>query len=201
MKIIDMGDRFAKGLVASAISSVIYAGLNLFSYYVLHFTDQRYYNVAAVMIFGHKALTTGESIFAQMVQIGFATGIGIVFCYLMAKFNSKNYVFKGIFWGAANWFVIVSLMTITRLNNLLPIGLNSAISNLITSCIWGLFIAVVLRWLDAGETKAAVNHKSRKSFILKNVKLVPQPALKRIGSDNRFKKPIRAKEFHYRKKR
>lgn len=72
MRVVDLKDRFVRSLVAGFIASIILFALNLFSYYVLNFSNRRYINYSALMIFGREFRTTAEAILSSIAQISFA---------------------------------------------------------------------------------------------------------------------------------
>jgi hypothetical protein len=148
MRIFDLKDRFIRSLVAGFFASIILFALNLFSYYVLHFSNRRYINYSALMIFGRKFNNLGEAILSSISQIFFATGLIVIFSYFILKENGKNFIWRGAFIGFGSWFAITSLSYIIGIHNKLPINIESAISFMITSMIWGILGAWFLHILD-----------------------------------------------------
>ncbi len=172
MNILDLKDRFARGFLAGLIATVSMAGLNLFSYYILGFTERRYYNFAATFIFGRRADALGEHILSQLVQIGHGVAMGIIFAYFIIGIRSKNYLLKGMLWGLTIEFLSFAIVIITRMDNILPVTLNTAISMLITSAIWGAVLARTLYILDERyetETDEKKNTKLNMKYVLSPV--------------------------------
>lgn len=62
VKLINLHDRFGRRLVAGVTASLVLYGLNMLSYYVFHFSNRRYINWAALLIFGEKENSTAEFI-------------------------------------------------------------------------------------------------------------------------------------------
>lgn len=171
MKVIDLKDRFARSLVAGFLASVILLALNLFSYYVLHFTNRRYINYSALMIFGRKSETFAEAVISSIAQVGFATGLIVFFSYLILKKNSNNYLWRGWFIGLGSWFGIMSISYIVGIQNILPINVGSAVSFMITSSVWGIFGAWFLKQLDVrynDETEKQTEDSIRKFYTGKD---------------------------------
>lgn len=148
MRIFDLKDRFIRSLIAGFFASIILFALNLFSYYVLHFSNRRYINYSALMIFGRKFNNLSEAILSSISQIFFATGLIVIFSYFILRENGKNFIWRGAFIGFGSWFAIASLSYIIGIHNILPINIKSAISFMITSMIWGILGAWFLHILD-----------------------------------------------------
>lgn len=148
MRIFDLKDRFVRSLVAGFIASIILFALNLFSYYILNFSNRRYINYSALMIFGREFRTTAEAILSSIAQISFATGLIVIFSYFILKKNGNNFIWRGAFIGFGSWFAIASLSYIIGVHKELPINITSAISFMITSLIWGILGAWFLHILD-----------------------------------------------------
>ena len=148
MRIIDLKDRFARSFVAGTFASLILLALNLFSYYILHFSNRRYINYSALMIFGREFNNLTEMIISIITQICFSTSLIIIFSYLILKEKRKNYFLRGLSVGFASWFAISSLSYIIGIHKILPINIGSAISFMVTSLIWGIFSAWFLFMLD-----------------------------------------------------
>lgn len=185
MKIIDLKDRFARGLVAGFIATLILAALNLFSFYVLEFTDKRLYNFAAAFIFGRTAETLGEHLFSQLVQIGFGTGMGLIFAYFIIGLRSPNYILKGWLWGLTVEFASFAIVVIAGMTDVLPLTLNTAISSAINASIWGIVLARGLYILDERydvETEKVEKTKKpeeiKQQVIVNRYVFAPAPARK-----------------------
>lgn len=148
MKIIDLNDRFARRLVAGFLSSLILFALNMFSHYVLHISERRYINYAALMIFGREASNLIEEIFSSFAQIGFAAGLIIISSYFILKEKSRNTFWRGLFIGFGSWFAIMSISYIIGVHKILPMDIKSAVSFMIASSIWGIIGAWLLLILD-----------------------------------------------------
>ncbi|KJR44468.1 hypothetical protein UF75_5151 [Desulfosporosinus sp. I2] len=148
MKIIDLKDRFARILIAGTFASFILFALNLFSYYILHFSNRRFINYSALMIFGREFNSFTEAIISSITQIGFSTSLIVIFSHLILKEKSENYILIGLFIGFGSWFGIMSLCYIIGIHKILAINIGSATSFMVTSIIWGILGAWFLHMLD-----------------------------------------------------
>lgn len=148
MRMIDLRDRFGRSLIAGFAASLILWSLNLFSYYVLHFSKRRYINYSAIMIFGREFKNLAEAVISSVAQIGFATGLIVIFSYTILKPKRPNYLWRGLFIGFGSWFAIMSIMYLAGVHRRLDVDFGSALSFMITSIIWGMLGAWLLRRLD-----------------------------------------------------
>jgi hypothetical protein len=148
MKIIDLKDRFARILIAGIFASVILFALNLFSYYILHFSNRRFINYSALMIFGRESSSFTETLISSIAQIGFSTGLIVILSPLVLKEKGGNYIWKGLSIGFGSWFGIMSLCYIIGIHKILAIHIGSATSFMISSLIWGTLAAWFLHMLD-----------------------------------------------------
>lgn len=148
MKIIDLKDRFTRILIAGTFASIILFALNLFSYYTIHFSNRRFINYAALMIFGRDFNSFAEAIISSIAQISFSTSLIVIFSYLVLKEKRRNYILLGLFIGLGGWFGIMSLCYIIGIHAKLSINIGSATSFMVTSLIWGVTDAWFLRMLD-----------------------------------------------------
>ncbi|MBS4026905.1 MAG: hypothetical protein KGZ96_14725 [Clostridia bacterium] len=188
--LIDLKDRFARGLVAGLIATVILAALNLFNFHVLELTDHRYYNFASVLIFGRKADALGELVVSQLAQLGFGTAMGIVFAYFIIGAESRNYLLKGLLWGPTIELSSFAFANTIPLEPLLPITLQTVISMAITSSIWGIILARGLYILDKRydtEKREEKAEKLNQQVIVKRKILSPAPAMKPHTFNRDFK--------------
>lgn len=179
MKIIDLHDRFGRILVAGFIASLVMYGLNLFSYYVLHFSHRRYINWASILIFGKEAGNLTENIISSFAAILFSTSLIIMFGYIILKENRRNYIWRGFFIGLASWFAIMALSYIIGIEKILPIDASSATSLIITSSIWGILGAWLLHVLDIRYGTLDTEGSLATDDGEKHYHLVPAPAMKK----------------------
>lgn len=177
MKFIDMSDRFARGLAAGLIASLFQFGLNLLSFFIFNMADRRYYNWASALIFNNKAQNFAESTIGALAQIGWATGLMVIFSYLIAAVNSKNLILKGFFYGAGSWFLIMAASFSIGLFEILEMSVGTAISMAVTSSIWGMTGAWILGILDRrydAETEVAFKAEEKRirtgrKFVINSV--------------------------------
>lgn len=144
--IINLQDRLTRGFIAGLAGGIAMVVLDLLSFYVLHFGDERLLDFAAEIIFGHRASSIAQAIVAQGAQFLFAGILGVIFAYSITRIKSVNYLFKGWFYGVSIWFTVYA---IARLFGALEdISWREATSDFIVASVFGLVLAETLRWLD-----------------------------------------------------
>jgi len=191
LKIVDMRDRFARGVIAGFAAALCQTALNIFSYFVLHVPGGRYYNFAASLVLGKKSSTVSEAIFSVIIQIGFATAMGVLFAYLILGIKSKNHILKGMLWGLTIWFASYAVITLFKIETGLKINIFSATSNAITSAVWGILLVMILRWLDNKFPDIDVNKIEVSQVKHRKFYLTPEPAKKPEEEKPKFKKSIK----------
>lgn len=183
MKIIDLSDRFLRGLLAGFIAAVVMSGLNLAAFFILGAdVTRRYYNFVSALVFVRRADTVGEHIFSQIVQLGHGAFMGAIFAYFILGTKSKNHLIKGWIYGMLVLFSVYAMLAVTKLNEILPIDLSIALTHSVTSSVYGIVLAWTLRILDErydAATETAENSKEGKaSAFLKRYIVSPVPARK-----------------------
>ncbi|HWR08305.1 hypothetical protein [Sporomusa sp.] len=142
-----MQNKFVRGYLAGAIAGVVMAALNLISY-TLGIAKVRYLDIAAIVVWGDFPESMREEIFAQVLQIGVAGLLGIVFVYLLPKLENSYPLFSGSTYGAAVWVIIHTLGTIFHIPMLEHATPESNLSHLFTAMTFGLVLTVVLARLE-----------------------------------------------------
>lgn len=79
----------------------------------------------------------------------FAGTLGVIFAYLISVLSDKYLLFKGLHFGIGVWFASYAVTLLFKVPELMDISLKSAVTNFLASFVYGLVIAVVLRWLRA----------------------------------------------------
>ncbi|MEW6182973.1 MAG: hypothetical protein AB1500_07325 [Bacillota bacterium] len=143
----DLSDRMARGFIAGVFAGAIQDAVDYLSY-ALNINDLRYIDWVAIIIFNHKPTSISETALAAGGELFFSGILGVVFAYLIPKVTSKNFLFKGWVYGVLVWFALYSIMELFKVKGLTAINVSSAASDVVTSSIYGLLLAVSLIWLD-----------------------------------------------------
>lgn len=141
-------DRFTRGLIAGIISSIIMNVWDFISFYLLKFSNLLYLDWASIMIYGDKPANLSEYMFSLITQIAWSSLLAIFFTFLIPHITSKNYLIKGAFYGFIISFIIYSVPVLYKIHYLQNVSTNTAISHAIGSTLWGVVLALMLRWLD-----------------------------------------------------
>lgn len=141
-------DRLTRGFAAGLLGGIAMNITNLTSFYILNWTDVRFLDWAAVLLYGHRPANFLETAFALGGQLFFAGLVGIIFAHLLPKVTSGHYLLKGWIYGLFIWFSTFSLAIMFRLPTLATIGFDTASSTLIGASVYGLVLAEAMRRLD-----------------------------------------------------
>lgn len=148
-----MKDRFMRGFLAGVTSGVLSGALDLLMVKVLKIGTLTFSDFAAIMIYGSKPSGFWEFAFAAFAFLGFVGVAGAVFAYLVTAITSKYYWVKGVVFSCAVWFGAYAITLLYKVAPLKTISLATAVENLLLSAVFGVLMAVILRWMDlrAGE--------------------------------------------------
>jgi Zn-dependent protease with chaperone function len=140
-------DRFVRGFIIGVATSAVKDVLSYISYYVLHFTKATYGHLMAVYLLGRSPRTTFELIFSQIAELGIEGAVGVVFIYYAYRTkNKKNLWLKGIFFAFAVYFLTYVFGTFFRLPLIGRPAIETAVSNFITTAIFGVLMGAVTYW-------------------------------------------------------
>lgn len=150
-----MRDRFMRGAVAGLIGGIALTAVSLFFIAVLGFGSLRFFDIAGLIIYGRRPVSLPEILFAEFGHLVVSSGAGVLYAFLVKAVSSRYYIIKGVAVGIATWFSVYSITTLFRVPHLTRISLNSSLSNLISSVVFGVVMAATLGWLDK---RYAVHH-------------------------------------------
>ncbi|MBU4554553.1 MAG: hypothetical protein Q8N93_10010 [Bacillota bacterium] len=119
-----------------------------FLFFVIGIDHFRFIDWAGIFIFGHTPTNLPEAVFAQVGQLFFSGLVGIFFVYLLPQVTSRYYLVKGVIYAQFVWFGSYALSILFQVPGLRTISLESAVSDLIGSLVYGLVLAWVLRLID-----------------------------------------------------
>lgn len=147
-----MKDRFTRGFTAGVLAGIITSVWNLLSYHLLHMSNLRFLDFAAVFIFGNTAMTIWEMLLSLVGTIIFFGFLGSVFIYLITLITSENLIFKSFLFGIAVWFVSYAISILFKLPELEKVTFLTALSNFFGSSIYGICLGFSLKILDKYKT-------------------------------------------------
>ena len=141
-------DRLTRGLLAGFIAGIITKVYDLLTFY-FGISTLRWFDFAGVMIYGKKPVTLEEQVFATLGVWSFHALLGIIFIFLIQRLiSSGNLLLKGWFYGVMVWFLIYAISHLYKVSALASIPLMTSLSNFIGASIWGLLMALAVKWLD-----------------------------------------------------
>jgi uncharacterized membrane protein YagU involved in acid resistance len=140
-------DRFSHGFVSGILAGLIPFVFN-FGSRALGFTTLVWADFMGLFLLGRRPDTTSEWAFSISVQFVFLGILGALFALILPYIPSKRHLLKGALFGTTVRFTLFSLPYLLQLSELKSVSLNTAVSNLIGSALWGIALAFILKWID-----------------------------------------------------
>jgi hypothetical protein len=167
-----MDDRLYCGFIAGIIGGIAASLLSYLSYF-FDITTLQLSDWAAILIFGHvPPFSLGEHIFAVYIHIGWCGAVGSLFAYFLVWVTSRKILFKAWMLGTTPYFIIYLLTTLFQTPGTVPLPLNTALSNYITSSIFSVVMGYSFKVLSPEFA-----HHSN------NLEILARPAAKHINQD------------------
>lgn len=123
-------------------------GWDLISYYWLHFSKLRYLDWAGVVMYGEIPKTPIAVAFALISHFFWVGFLGVIFAYLIPTLTPRGYLVKGFTFGFITGFIIYAIGIAFKFPIILHRTTGTTISQFIGGSIWGVTLALMLRWLD-----------------------------------------------------
>ncbi|HBV88574.1 hypothetical protein [Desulfosporosinus sp.] len=139
-------DRFYYGLIAGLIAGIVQNMVNLLFFY-LNITKLRYVDWVAIMTYGHEPVTILDGFFALVVQLGLNGVLGVVFAYLLPILGFEHYLLKGMVFGVGFYQFNSFITNLYHMPGLTQTETYTAISNTVTSAIFGILLAILTKKL------------------------------------------------------
>ncbi|NLN16017.1 MAG: hypothetical protein GX182_01700 [Firmicutes bacterium] len=140
-------ERFTRGFVAGTIAGAVSSLADYLSH-LLGIVELPYVEWAAVLLYGHRLRNIGEAIIAQLGQLFFSGLLGVGFAYLLRAIDTEDYRFKGAVYGITVWFSAHVIAKLFRVTELIPVGPDTLLSDLVTAGIFGLVLAEILQRME-----------------------------------------------------
>lgn len=145
-----MEDRFTAGFLAGGIAGIIQVLLD-FLMKVFHLGKVRLLDYAAVLLYSAKPKFWLDTALAQIAYLSFTCASGVLFAYLIKGVGSKNHLLKGWFFAIISWFAVFAIGTMYKIQLVNKVPWQESVSNFITTSIFGLIMAVALKYLIEGQ--------------------------------------------------
>jgi len=141
-------DRVLAGFIAGILAA-IGADIANWIFFLTGFSQVRFLDWASRIFLGYLPATTEAIIITQAVQIVWDGLIGVLFVMLIPLIDSRYLVFKGIMFAVAIFFTFRAITVIYNVAPLNSLSLNSFLSNVACSLIWGLLAAFFIERFHA----------------------------------------------------
>ena len=141
-------DRFTRGLIAGAIGGIAMNLWTVFAIFVLGLEVIRFIDWAGVLLYGRLPGTHLEAAFALLIQVLWASLLGVALAFLIGQVTSRVYYIKGAFFGIIAGFLIYAIPTVLQMPILSKHSFATVVSNHVGGLIWGVVTAKMLHYLD-----------------------------------------------------
>ena len=141
-------DRFTAGFISGVIAGLVMSVLDLLSY-VLFTAKLVYIQWASMFIFGERFEGMAEAIVAQIGQLLFTGALGIIFVYLIKWSGSRHIYFKGVVFALIVWFTTYAIIVLFDIKELIPVRIETVLSNIVTVIIYGAVLALAFKKIYA----------------------------------------------------
>lgn len=141
-------DRYTTGFMVGVIAGLIADAVSFILSNLLKMGKVSYEDFAAVLIYGSRASTVPEIIFAHLVQLFFSALVGALFVFWIRKVTDRFLIFKGICYGLFVWFFAFSVAQLYKLQFLSRLDLITVIQNYVAAITYGVVLGLTLRTLD-----------------------------------------------------
>ena len=148
-------DLFLQGFLAGVLGGIVMCIVDGLLF-LGGITELLYLDWAAVIIFGFRASTMAETLFALLGKLLFAGYLGIVLNYLFPTLTKGHYRLKGIIIGSFAWLAINALTVLFQIAPLIPTDVATASSEFLTSTLFGLVFVEALHRLKWGTHETPV---------------------------------------------
>lgn len=151
-----MEDRLYRGFIAGVIGGVVATALG-YILYLAGFNTLRASDWVSILMYAHTPpFGLGEQLLASFISIGWSGAIGSMFAYFLVWVTSRKILFKGWMFGTTPYFVIYLLTSLFQIPGTVPVPFSTALSNYITSSIFGVVMGYSFKVLD----QATVEHRA-----------------------------------------
>jgi hypothetical protein len=142
-----MEDRFTQGFIAGGIAGVVQVLLD-WLFKVFHFSKVILIDYSSILLYAKKPTFWWDGTLALIAYLAFTCAIGVVFAYMIQYMSSKNYLLKGWFLAIITWFAVFAIGTMYKIPLLNKVEWQDATANFITTSIFGLLMAIALKFLS-----------------------------------------------------
>jgi hypothetical protein len=143
-----MEDRFSQGLLAGGIAGLIQVAVD-WLFFAIHVHKVRLVDYASILLYSKRPAFWWDTLLALIAYLSFTAAVGIALAYLLQYASSKNYVLKGWYLSIITWFTVFALGTMYRIPVLSRVEWRDATVNFITTSIYGIVLAFILKFLTA----------------------------------------------------
>lgn len=149
-----MRDKVIAGFIAGLAGGLVMNLLDQVSYFI-GIAQVIHPDWATALILGTRTTNLPEFLFGLLMQLFHAGVMGIVYTVFIDYAGREYRLFKGVIYGISVFVVTQAITVLLYTPAINPLSLNTALSNVITSGVYGLVLAQTyhaLRRRNANDT-------------------------------------------------
>lgn len=139
-------DKFTRGFLAGLIGGI---SMDIVDYIssIFNIVKVTYADWAGYMLFGEKPRNILEITVGLIGHIFFCGILGVLFAYLIVAVKFKYLLFKAWIFGLTIWTIMYSISVLAHLYDLSILYLDTVLSDMVTSSIFGLSLGYAYKLL------------------------------------------------------
>jgi hypothetical protein len=135
--LVTINDKLTRGFLAGTIAGIAQSFITIPAY-SLGRTKLRWLDFASIIVFNKRPKNKGQAVYCEIMTLGWAGLLGIVYTYALPKVRERNHRFKGILYGMSSWFSIYSIVQLLDVGKLMKPDRNTVLVHGIAAAVWGL---------------------------------------------------------------
>lgn len=154
-------DTFMRGLVGGLVAGIVKDIPDIFLVDLFKIKQLAFWDYVGVMIFNRIPSSFIDHLVAFIVQVAFSLGLGIIYStVIIPKFTTKHYLVRGLVYGSACWFFLMSLIKLYNVTKILSHDLFTPIATWLFSIGYGILLAYLDHYFSPQKQGAGLLIKS-----------------------------------------
>ncbi|HEX3047040.1 MAG TPA: hypothetical protein VHY08_19960 [Bacillota bacterium] len=137
-----INDRFLRGLTGGLIAGTCKDLPDIFLVDLFKIKHLAFWDYVGEMILNQIPKSLSDHILAFIIEVAFSLGLGIIYSIIVIPaFPSKHYLVRGMIYGSACWFILMSLIKLFHISSLFVFDKFTPLATLFLSAVYGLMLA------------------------------------------------------------
>lgn len=143
-----MQDRFLSGFYAGVAGGALMNVIALVAHYALKVSEATYVDWAALMIYGHKATSLGQTAYALLIHLLWSGFLGVALAYFISVVTSRHLLFKAWLFSVIFWFATDTVTSLMERSPFATTGLGTSVMYFLGASAFGLLVGYLLPRLE-----------------------------------------------------